>query len=192
MIWGHLHAIVPKEERLTFISLILQFLIQSTLQTEHTPISRKWFEASQSAVQALFLLSSRFDRIVFSYVHHIMDSLLSSSTTITNNTTSEEVEETEEGFPNQRCNESCLTRVFFVIGQMSLKLLQFVEETAVRAKKARHKVEEEKASQSKNDKEMKLISKADDYEDMVLEKVNKEGIVVKLVLLIDYSYIVIY
>ena len=180
MIWGHLHAIVPKEERLTFISLILQFLIQSTLQTDHIPISRKWFEASQSAVQALFLLSSRFDRIVFSYVHHIMDSILSSSTTTTTNqSSSKEAEETVEGFPNQRCNESCLTRVFFVIGQMSLKLLQFVEETAIRAKKARHKVEEEKASQSKNNKEMKLISKADDYEDMVLEKVNKEGIVVK-------------
>ena len=121
MIWSHLHAIVPKEERLTFISLILQFLIQSTLQTDHIPISRKWFEASQSAVQALFLLSFRFDRIVFSYVHHIMDSILSSSTITINQSSSESAEETVEGFPNQRCNESCLTRVFFVIGQMSLK-----------------------------------------------------------------------
>ena len=91
-------------------------------------------------------------------------------------------EEASEGISLHKVNESCLTRFFFILGQLCLKLLQFVEEMAVRAKKARHHFEENKQNnkrgKSQKETDMHLISQADDYEDTILESINKKGIVI--------------
>lgn len=217
-LWGAVHAVVTIDERKGLVYSILQFLLQSTTQTEY-PVLKKWFEVADAGIQALFLLTSRFDVIVGKLVREIMAVLISSkssgsvteevhlslqdhvgvgdsvsegealgisskasdvpevtTTTPSNkNAPSEETNETTSSL--SKVNESCLTRFFFLLGSLSLKLLQFVEETAARAKKARHQFEEK--NRGKTHKENECITQADDFEDMILERINKKGIVIK-------------
>lgn len=176
-IWGALSATLSVEEKNVLIQSILSFLIQSTQQCDHV-VLKKWFEVANAGVDSLFLLTSRFDKIVTLLVQQITSSFITQG-----QSNASPAEESAESVSIEKVNESVLTRFFFLLGQLSLKLLQFVEETAVRAKKARHHFEETKGGKSRNGSDFQKISQADDYEDTIVESINKNGIVIKYYML---------
>ena len=174
-IWSSMSPVLSAEEKKTIVTILWTYLLDSTLQTESFPVLKKWFEVANAGIDALFLLTKRFDKIATLIIQRAMETLFKSN----DDTPSEEA---SEGVSVHKVNESCLTRFFFILGQLCLKLLQFVEEMALRAKKARHHFEENKQNtkrgKSQKEMDMHLISQADDYEDTILESINKKGIVI--------------
>ena len=151
---------------------IRSFLVNSTTHPKREN-AKDWFATANEAVNALMVLSSRFDQSVEMIIKSIGRVLFGMES---NESVAEEGREPLV----QGVNELSLSRFIFLLGRCALKLLQYSETLAARAKKARQQHEEKEQNHHKTSGEsLGYVTASEDMEENILESISDTELVVK-------------
>ena len=147
-----------KQVKQAIHSLTSQYLIRSIQHTSKQDHSL-WFAAANEAINVLYQLSPRFDKVAESVLKKAGSALfLKQMTGNRNESVFEEVNENQNTVVSSsdnpqseadhdetinRVSEVSLSRFLFLLGQIALKLLQYCEQLTSRAKKSRMRHEEQ-------------------------------------------------
>ena len=161
-----------RELKRRIIGLILTSLVDTTVHPKREN-AKDWFGTANEAVNALMVLSNRFDKSVEQVLQSIGKALLSTES-------SDDVAEEGTEQSVQGVNELSLARFVFLLGHCALKLLQYSETLAGRAKKARQQYEEKEQNHHKGSGEqMGYVTTSEDIEENILESISDTELVVK-------------
>lgn len=161
-----------RELKRRVVGLIITYLIDSTTHPRKEN-AKDWFATANEGVNSLMVLTNRFDLIAQQILQTIGKRLFLSESSHSAG------EEGSEEFSHQ-VSELSLARFIFLLGHSALKILQFSETLASRAKRARQHHEEKELIRRKGPgDQMGYVTTSEDIEENILETISDTELVVK-------------